>query len=236
MRTTILVFLVLTVALSLVTASLAGKVAYGVDSSSAIPGMISGEQQQQSTQTIQNSTNNSLLTYENQNPNLSFTIQYPINWQRVYTQSVSDVVSAVKFCPIPSSSKTEICSPNAGIVTVTGYFSSGLAKEGLSTPGLANSGTLDGVTENKISNTRTNNWGFSLIDSSSTTLGGLQAHKLKYTHIPKGNVQNVTLQTIDLYALTDDNTLYDISFSTTPEKFNRQLPQAEQIINSFAIR
>jgi len=68
MRTTILMLLVLTVALSLVTASLVGKVAYGVDSSSAIPGMIS-EEQQQSTQTIQNSSNNSLLTYENQNPN-----------------------------------------------------------------------------------------------------------------------------------------------------------------------
>jgi hypothetical protein len=62
MRTTILVLLVLTVALSLVTASLVGKVAYGVDSSSAIPGMISEEQQQQqSTQTIQNSSNNKSL-------------------------------------------------------------------------------------------------------------------------------------------------------------------------------
>jgi hypothetical protein len=229
MRTTILMLLVLTVALSLVTASLVGKVAYGIDSSSAIPGMISGEQQQQSTQTIQNSSNNSLLTYENQNPNLSFTIQYPINWQRTFTLNVPDV-SGVKFCPMPSSPKVEICSPNAGIVYVKAYFSSGLAKSGLK----PNPDTLDGVTEQKISDARSYDRGFSLIDSSSTTLGGLQAHKLEY--VSKGNVQNVTLQTVDLYAFTDDGNLYDISFSAAPENFGSQLPQAEQIINSFAIR
>jgi hypothetical protein len=38
MRRTTLMLFVLTVALSLVTASLVGKVAYGADSSSAIPG------------------------------------------------------------------------------------------------------------------------------------------------------------------------------------------------------
>jgi hypothetical protein len=144
----------------------------------------------------------------------------------------SSALAFVKFCPIPSSPKIEICSPNAGIVTVTGYFSSDLAKAGLK----PNPDTLDGVTENKISKARANNWVFSLIDSSSTTLGGLQAHKLEYTHIPKGNVQNVTLQTVDLYAFTDDGNLYDIDFFTTPENFGSQLPQAEQIINSFAIR
>jgi hypothetical protein len=102
----------------------------------------------------------------------------------------------IKKATIPSSPKTEICSPNAGIVTVTGYFSSGLAKEGLSIPGFTNRGTLDGVTEQKISGFRTYDRGFSLIDSSSTTLGGLQAHKLEYVY--KGNLRNVTLQTIDL--------------------------------------
>ena len=60
----------------------------------------------------------------------SFTIQYPINWQRTFTVNVPDV-SGVKFCPIPSSPKIKICSLNTGIVYVTAYFSPGLAKSGL---------------------------------------------------------------------------------------------------------
>lgn len=97
--------------------------------------MISEEQQQQITQTIQNNSNNSLLTYENQDLKFGFTIQHPINWQRVYAQSVPDVVSGIKFCPILSSPKIEICSFNTGIVTVTAESSSGLAKSGLKRTG-----------------------------------------------------------------------------------------------------
>ncbi len=42
-----------------------------------------------------------------------------------------------------------------------------------------NPDTLDAVTEKKISDARIYDRGFSLIGSSSTTLAGLQAHKIE---------------------------------------------------------
>jgi hypothetical protein len=139
------------------------------------------------------------------NPNLGFSLEYPTNWEK--EESLTFV------------------SPQGGIGNRTPEVIS-ITTEVLPTSDF----NLDRYTEAALGQVEVFR-DFRLLNSSSTTLGGLPAHLIVYTFTDESQtpLQNLQVWTVK------DGTAYVITYGGTPEEFDSSLPAFQRIIDSFSL-
>jgi hypothetical protein len=139
------------------------------------------------------------------NPNLGFSLEYPTNWEK--EESLTFV------------------SPQGGIGNRTPELIS-ITTEVLPTSDY----NLERYTEAALGQVEVFQ-DFRLLNSSSTTLGGLPAHLIVYTFTDESQtpLQNLQVWTVK------DGMAYVITYGGTPEEFDSSLPAFQSIIDSFAL-
>jgi hypothetical protein len=139
------------------------------------------------------------------NPNLGFSLEYPTKWEK--EESLTFV------------------SPQGGIGNRTPEVIS-ITTEVLPTSDF----NLERYTEAALGQVEVFQ-DFRLLNSSSTTLGGLPAHIIVYTFTDESQtpLQNLQVWTVK------DGTAYVITYGGTPEEFDSSLPAFQRIIDSFSL-
>jgi hypothetical protein len=139
------------------------------------------------------------------NTNLGFSLEYPTNWEK--EESLTFV------------------SPQGGIGNRTPEAIS-ITTEVLPTSDF----NLERYTEAALGQVEVFQ-DFRLLNSSSTTLGGLPAHIIVYTFTDESQtpLQNLQVWTVK------DGTAYVITYGGTPEEFDSSLPAFQRIIDSFSL-
>jgi len=128
-------------------------------------------------------------------------IQYPDYWQK-------------------SQSGNSVAFVNSQLKTV------GLKLESIA----VNNTTLDLYTTNHIVYLRQNIPGFSIINSSQSSLGGSLAQKIVYTFNGRATIYKVT----QLWTLKDSR-IYMITYFAQSDLYNTFLPTAQKMIDSFQV-
>lgn len=139
------------------------------------------------------------------NPNLGFSLEYPSNWEK--EESLTFV------------------SPQGGISNRTPEVIS-ITTEVLPTSDF----DLERYTEAALDQIEVFQ-DFRLLNSSSTTLGGLPAHLIVYTFTDESQtpLQNLQVWTVK------DGMAYVITYGGTPEEFDSSLPAFQSIMDSFSL-
>jgi hypothetical protein len=151
-----------------------------------------------------NQTNISdLVSYSN--PNLGFSLEYQSEWEK--EESLTFV------------------SPQGGIGNRTPEVIS-ITTEVLPTSDFS----LDSYTEAALGQVESFQ-DFRLLNSSSTTLGGLPAHMIVYSFTDESQtpLENLQVWTIK------DGMAYVITYGGTPEEFDSSLPVFQSVMDSFRI-
>jgi hypothetical protein len=139
------------------------------------------------------------------NPNLGFSLEYPTNWEK--EESLTFV------------------SPQGGIGNRTPEVIS-ITTEVLPTSDF----NLERYTEAALSQVEVFQ-DFRLLNSSSTTLGGLPANLIVYTFTDESQTP---LQNLQVWAVKD-GMAYVITYGGTPEEFDSSLPAFQSVIDSFSL-
>jgi hypothetical protein len=139
------------------------------------------------------------------NPNLGFSLEYPTNWEK--EESLTFV------------------SPQGGIGNRTPEVIS-ITTEVLPTSDY----NLERYTEAALGQVEVFQ-DFRLLNSSSTTLGGLPANLIVYTFTDESQTP---LQNLQVWAVKD-GMAYVITYGGTPEEFDSSLPAFKSIIDSFSL-
>lgn len=84
--------------------------------------------------------------------------------------------------------------------------------------------TLDTFVQGNINSLKKDNSDFSLIESTSTTLGGVPAHQIVFLANHKKALTVLTIR---------NNIAYCLTYYSEPEKYQKFLSSAEQMISSF---
>jgi hypothetical protein len=84
--------------------------------------------------------------------------------------------------------------------------------------------TLDTFVQGSINSLKKDNSDFSLIESTSTTLGGVPAHQIVFLANHKKALTVLTIR---------NNVAYWLTYYSEPEKYQKFLSSAEQMISSF---
>jgi hypothetical protein len=139
------------------------------------------------------------------NPNLGFTLQYPSNWQKQESLNfVSPQGGAGNRAP-------ELIDIITEVLPTSDY-------------------TLDSYTEAVLGQIELLP-DFILMNTSSTTLGGIPAHMAVYSFTDETQLENLRTQIWTV----NDGMAYIISYSATPDEFESSLPALQSVIDSFSI-
>src|SRR5918996_1498056 len=153
-------------------------------------------------QTIGSSAATGLVPYNN--PNLGFSLVYPSDWQKVETLSFTSPQGGV------GNRAPEIISVITEVLPSSNF-------------------SLNSYTEAAIDQVQSFD-NFQLLNSSSTTIGGLPGHMIVYTftdgQTPLQNLQAWTVK---------DGIAYIITYGGGPEEFDSSLPSIQSILDSFRL-
>jgi hypothetical protein len=153
-------------------------------------------------QTMGSSSASALVPYNN--PNLGFSLEYPSDWQKEESLSFT--------------------TPQAG----TGDRSPEVIN--VVTEVLPSSNfSLDSYTDAAMSQVESFE-NFQLLNSSSTTLGGLPAHMIVYTFTD----EQTPLQNLQAWTVKE-GMAYIITYGGVPEEFDSSLPDLQSVMNSFRL-
>jgi hypothetical protein len=139
------------------------------------------------------------------NPNLGFSLEFPSNWQKQET---------LRFL-----------SPGIGLVGSPEAIS--VLTEEVPTLNY----TVDNYTEDVMGQIESLP-DFQLINSSSTTLGGLPAHMIGFSFT---DLNNNTSQSLQAWTVKD-GIAYVITYGGTPEEFNSSLPAMQSVLSTFRLQ
>jgi eukaryotic-like serine/threonine-protein kinase len=147
---------------------------------------------------IAQTSDQSFETYNN--PTFGIWIQYPSDWGRLDLSFLENDSANIDFYPLEDVSQA---------IAV---------KVQVKTLPLGNV-TLDNYTEKQIDYTEEQ-----LLESNTTTLAGLPAHKIIFT--------DLGLKTMQVWTIKDDK-IYTITYTAEEEDFQGDLQIAERMIKSF---
>jgi hypothetical protein len=163
----------------------------------------SGGTNMSGNQTMGSSTASGLVPYNN--PNLGFSLEYPSDWQKEESLSFTS----------PQGGTGDRAPEVINVVTEV------LPSSDFS---------LDSYTDAAMGQVESFE-NFQLLNSSSTTLGGLPAHMIVYTfsdgQTPLQNLQAWTVK---------DGMAYVITYGGVPEEFDSSLPSMQSVLDSFGLQ
>jgi hypothetical protein len=154
-------------------------------------------------QTMGSSTASGLVPYNN--PNLGFSLEYPSDWQKEESLSF-----------ITPQGGTGDRSPEIINVVTEVLPSSDF--------------NLDSYTNAAMGQVESFE-NFQLLNSSSTTLGGLPAHMIVYTFTD----EQTPLQNLQAWTVKD-GVAYVITYGGVPEEFDSSLPALQSVLDSFNLQ
>jgi hypothetical protein len=138
------------------------------------------------------------------NPNLGFSLEYPSDWQKVETLSFTSPQGGM------GNRAPEVINVITEVLPSSNF-------------------SLDSYTEAAVSQVESFD-NFQLLNSSSTTIGGLPAHMIVYTftdgQTPLQNLQAWTVK---------DGIAYIITYGGVPEEFDSSLPSIQSVLDSFRL-
>ena len=139
------------------------------------------------------------------NPNLGFSLEYPSDWEKEESLSLTSPQGGMSNrAPEVISVVTEVLpSSNFSLASYTD----------------AAMGQVESF-EN-----------FRLLNSSSTTLGGLPAHMVVYTFTD----EQTPLQNLQAWTVKD-GMAYVITYGGVPEEFHSSLPALQSVLDSFSLQ
>jgi hypothetical protein len=139
------------------------------------------------------------------NPNLGFTLEYPSDWQKEESLSFTS----------PQGGMGDRAPEAINVVTEV------LPSSDFS---------LDSYTDAAMGQVESFE-NFQLLNSSSTTLGGLPAHMIVYTFTDELTpLQNLQAWTVK------DGMAYVITYGGVPEEFESSLPALQSVLDSFSLQ
>jgi hypothetical protein len=154
-------------------------------------------------QTMDSSAAGGLVPYNN--PNLGFSLEYPSDWQKEESLSFTS----------PQGGMSDRAPEAINVVTEV------LPSSDFS---------LDSYTDAAMGQVESFE-NFQLLNSSSTTLGGLPAHMIVYTFTDELTpLQNLQAWTVK------DGVAYVITYGGVPEEFNSSLPALQSVLDSFSLQ
>jgi hypothetical protein len=163
----------------------------------------SGGTNMSGNQTMGSSTASGLVPYNN--PNLGFSLEYPSDWQKEESLSF-----------ITPQGGTGDRSPEIINVVTEVLPSSDF--------------NLDSYTNAAMGQVESFE-NFQLLNSSSTTLGGLPAHMIVYTFTD----EQTPLQNLQAWTVKD-GVAYVITYGGVPEEFDSSLPALQSVLDSFSLQ
>ena len=153
-------------------------------------------------QTIDSSAASALVPYNN--PNLGFSLEYPSDWQKEESLSFTSPQGGT------GNRAPEVINVVTEVLPSSDF-------------------SLDSYTEAAMGQVESFE-NFQLLNSSSTTLGGLPAHMSVYTftdeQTPLQNLQTWTVK---------DGMAYVITYGGVPEEFDSSLPVLQGVLDSFRL-
>jgi hypothetical protein len=154
-------------------------------------------------QTIGSSAATGLVPYNN--PNLGFSLEYPSDWQKVETLSFTSPQGGV------GNRAPEVINIVTEVLPSSNF-------------------SLASYTEAAIDQVQSFD-NFQLLNSSSTTIGGLPGHMIVYTftdgQTPLQNLQAWTVK---------DGMAYVVTYGGVPEEFDSSLPALQGVLDSFSLQ
>ena len=152
--------------------------------------------------------NNNFVTYDN--PNFGVKIQYPADWAKEETDDEfgKGVIFLVPSSPMKYAEKLSIdILDNQGGKSLTD-----------------NVNDLIDFTQHNLTN-------YQVIESTPIVVNNVSAYKIvdTYSDSKFGNVKSMSVE------LLKGNKLYDLLFTSEPEKFDVLLPTIQKMIDSFQI-
>jgi hypothetical protein len=139
------------------------------------------------------------------NPNLGFSLEYPSNWEKEESLTFVSLQGGV------GNRTPEVISITTEVLPTSDFNLERYTEAAL--------GQVDVFQD------------FRLLNSSSTTLGGLPAHLIVYTFTDESQtpLQNLQVWTVK------DGTAYVITYGGTPEEFDSSLPTFQSVVDSFSL-
>ena len=156
-------------------------------------------------------TNNNFITYNN--PNLGIKIQYPADW----TKEEKDFGLGKNIL---------FLAPGSPIKYAEKLFIDVLDENRSSLSGIVN----DEINFNKYKNDAISN--YQVIELTPTVVNNIPAYKIVDTYTDPDIFGNV--KTMDILILKG-NKLYELQFTSEPEKYDILLPTVQRMIDSFQI-
>ena len=149
------------------------------------------------------STASGLVPYNN--PNLGFSLEYPPDWQKEESLSFTSPQGGT------SDRAPEVINVITEVLPSSNF-------------------SLDSYTEAAVGQVESFD-NFQLLNSSSTTIGGLPGHMIVYTftdgQTPLQNLQAWTVK---------DGIAYILTYGGVPEEFDSSLPSMQSVLDSFSLQ
>ena len=154
---------------------------------------------------------NNLVKYENVNAGIR--IQHPENWQK---KDVENPFTGEIVLFTSPSNPTNRFEPKLSIRIEN------LSRQSIS---------LEDYTNSAIKEIQKYLENSNITDSSSTTLGGIPAHRVVYNGV---NGESQLIKNLEVWAVFNQK-VYIVSYTATPEEYPNYLESVEKMINSFEI-
>jgi hypothetical protein len=153
--------------------------------------------------TLASPVTSELVPYNN--PNLGFSLEFPSDWQKEESLSfTSPQGGAGNRAPEVINVVTEVL-PSSDF-------------------------SLDSYTDAALGQVESFE-NFQLLNSTSTTLGGLPAHMIVYTFTD----EQTPLQNLQAWTVKD-GMAYVITYGGVPEEFDSSLPALQSVLDSFSLQ
>jgi hypothetical protein len=163
----------------------------------------SGGMNMSGNQIMSSSTVGSLAPYNN--PNLGFSLEYPSDWQKEESLSFTS----------PRGGTGDRAPEVINVITEV-LPSSDFSLDSYTAAAMGQVESFEN---------------FQLLNSSSTTLGGLPAHMIVYTFTD----EQTPLQNLQAWTVKD-GMAYVITYGGVPEEFNSSLPALQRVLDSFTLQ
>jgi hypothetical protein len=163
----------------------------------------SGGTNMSGNQTMGSSTASSLVPYNN--PNLGFSLEYPSDWQK------EESLSFITPRGGTGDRSPEVINVVTEVLPSSNY-------------------SLDSYTNAAMGQVESFE-NFQLLNSSSTTLGGLPAHMIVYSFTD----EQTPLQNLQAWTVKD-GIAYVITYGGVPEEFDSSLPALQSVLDSFSLQ
>lgn len=163
----------------------------------------SGNMSMPGNQTMGSPNATGLAPYNN--PNLGFSLEYPSVWEKEESLSLTSPQGGM------GNRAPEVISVVTEVLPSSNF-------------------SLDSYTDAAMGQVESFE-NFQLLNSSSSTLGGLPAHMIVYTftdeQTPLQNLQSWTVK---------DGMAYVITYGGVPEEFDSSLPALQSVLDSFSLQ